>query len=352
MPYSPALDGLRAIAILLVLLFHGRMPGLPGANVGVDVFFVLSGYLITRILLAEHRADGCIDLRRFYRQRLLRLTPPLLLLLLLYALCAPLLWPDYYFHVRDWVVVLIYQADLALVFGMGPLKMLHAWSLGIEERFYLLWPLALLGLLALRNLRVALTVLLVSVLLAGLWRMTALQLWDVSSGEAYYRFDMRITGLMLGGCLGLWISSSLPIPKYLLRRGWLVLAWLVLLAVVLYPTDDKGRLSFGLPLVEVTVLYILLWLHCRPEGMLSKALALRPLVYIGQLSYGLYLFHYPTMEYLKLQHPWWLTLLAGTGVAVALAMFSHHCIERPIRRWRKHQTPLVPLNCPYTQPKG
>jgi len=335
MPYSPALDGLRATAILLVLLFHGRMPGLPGANVGVDVFFVLSGYLITRILLAEHQAAGSLDLRRFYRQRLLRLTPPLLLLLLLYALLAPLLWPDYYFHVRDWVVVLIYQADLALVFGMGPLKMLHAWSLAIEERFYLLWPLALLGLLALKNLRIALPVLLTSVLLAGLWRTAALQLWDVSSGEAYYRFDMRISGPLLGACLGMWIGSGLPVPAHLLRRHWLMLAWLVLLAVVLYPTDDKGRLSFGLPLVEITVLYILLWLHCRPQGLLSKTLTSPPLVYVGQLSYGLYLFHYPVMEYLKLQQPWWLVLLAGTSIAFVFAVFSHHLIERPIRRWRR-----------------
>ena len=338
MPYSPALDGLRAVAILLVLVFHAGVPTLPGANVGVDVFFVLSGYLITRLLLAEHVSSGKLDLRRFYRQRLWRLTPPLLLLLSLYALLAPVLWPDYYFHVRDWVVVLIYQADLALVFGMGPLKMLHAWSLGIEERFYLLWPLALLGLLALKNLRIALTVLLISVLLAGLWRMAALQLWDVSSGEAYYRFDMRISGLLLGACLGIWIGSGLPVPEYLLQRHWLMLAWLVLLAVVLYPADDKGRLSFGLPLVEITVLYILLWLHCRPQGLLSRTLACPPLVYVGQLSYGLYLFHYPVMEYLKLYQPWWVTLLAGTGVAFALAIVSYYLIEQPIRRWRKKAT--------------
>lgn len=335
MPYSPALDGLRAIAILLVLLFHGRMPGLPGANVGVDVFFVLSGYLITRILLAEHQTAGSLDLRRFYSQRLLRLTPPLLLLLLLYALFAPLLWPDYYFHVRDWVVVLIYQADLGLVFGMGPSKLLHAWSLGIEERFYLLWPLALLGLLILKSLRVVLAVLLTSVLLVGLWRMAALQFWDVSSGEAYYRFDMRISGLLLGACLGMWIGNGLQIPAHLLRGHWLMLAWLVLLSVVLYPTDDRGRLSFGLPLVEITVLYILLWLHCRPQGLLSRTLASPPLVYVGQLSYGLYLFHYPVMEYLKLQQPWWLVLSAGTSMAFVIAVFSHHLIERPIRRWRR-----------------
>ncbi|WP_313240475.1 acyltransferase family protein [Stutzerimonas kunmingensis] len=343
MPYSPALDGLRAIAILLVVLFHSRMPGLPGANVGVDVFFVLSGYLITRILLAEHQAAGSLDLRRFYRQRLLRLTPPLLLLLLLYAIFAPLLWPDYYFHVRDWVVVLIYQADLALVFGMGPSKMLHAWSLGIEERFYLLWPLALIGLLVLKNRRVALAVLLTVVLLAGLWRLAALQLWNVSSGEVYYRFDMRITGLLLGSCLGIWIGSGLPVPAQLLRRYWLIVAWLVLLTVVLYPTDDKGRLSFGLPLVEMTALYILLWLHSRPQGLLSKTLACRPLVYVGQLSYGLYLFHYPVMDYLKLQQPWWLVLLTGTSIAFVFAVFSHHLIEQPIRHWRRKPAPAKVL---------
>lgn len=335
MPYSPAIDGLRAVAILLVLSFHAQVPVFPGANVGVDVFFVLSGYLITRILLAEYQATGALDLRRFYRQRLWRLTPPLLLLLLLYAVCAPLLWPDYYFHVRDWVVVLIYQADLALVFGMGPEKMLHAWSLGIEERFYLLWPLALLGLLALRRQRTALTVLLVGVLLVVLWRMSALQLLSMGSAEAYYRFDMRISGLLLGAGLGLWIGRGLPVPERLLRRRWLVLAWLVLLAVVLYPANDKSRLSFGLPLVEAAVLFTLLWLHCRPQGLLGRTLAWRPLVYVGQLSYGLYLLHYPAMEYLKLQQSWWVVLLAGTGAAFVLAVFSHHLIERPIRRWRK-----------------
>lgn len=335
MPYSPALDGLRAVAILLVLLFHAQAPILPGANVGVDVFFVLSGYLITRILLAEHRAGGKLDLRRFYRQRLWRLTPPLLLLLALYALAGPWLWPDYYFHIRDLVTVLIYQADLALVFGMGPEKMTHAWSLGVEERFYLLWPLVLLGLLALRNQRVALAAVLTAMLLVSLWRVTALQLWGVSDGEAYYRFDMRLSGLLLGSWLGLWIGCGGSVSERLLLRRWLVLAWLALLAVVLYPTDDKGRLTFGLPLVEGASLLTLSCLHQRPQGLLGRALAWSPLVYVGQLSYGLYLFHYPVMAYLKLQQPWWVTLLVGTVVALLLAIISHHLIEKPIRRWRK-----------------
>lgn len=341
MPYSPALDGLRALAILLVLMFHAGVPLMPGANAGVDVFFVLSGYLITRLLLAEHSASGTLDLRRFYRQRLLRLTPPLLLLLLLYALFAPVLWPEYYFHMRDWIAVLIYQADLALALGFGPEKMTHAWSLGIEERFYLLWPLALLGLIGLKNLRLALWLLLAVVLLVGLWRMTSLQLFGLDSLVAYYRFDMRLSGLLLGAGLGIWIGYGLPVPEQLLRRHWLVLAGLVLMLVVLYPTGDKGRLSFGIPLLELAVLYGLLWLHQRPQGRFYRTLSWRPLVYVGQLSYGLYLFHYPAMEYLKLQQPWWITLLAGTAIAFVLAVFSYHLIERPIRRWRKRPLETV-----------
>lgn len=145
--YVPALDGLRALAIALVMLFHAGVPFLHGANLGVDIFFVLSGYLIGRLLLAEFRVHAAIDLRRFYRRRLWRLMPPLLLLLALYAVLAPLVWPDYYFHLRDGIELLLYLTDIALVFGDGPQYLLHAWSLGIEERFYLFFPVLLLFLL-------------------------------------------------------------------------------------------------------------------------------------------------------------------------------------------------------------
>ena len=138
--YVPALDGLRAVAILLVMLFHAEVPFLPGANLGVDIFFVLSGYLIGRLLLEEYRCYGAINLSRFYRRRLWRLMPPLIVLVSLYALIAPRIWPDYYFHLRDCFTVLLYLADIALLFGDGPHYMTHAWSLGIEERFYLVLP--------------------------------------------------------------------------------------------------------------------------------------------------------------------------------------------------------------------
>lgn len=145
--YVPALDGLRVVAVALVILFHAGVPFLPGANLGVDIFFVLSGYLIGRLLLAEFRAHAAIDLRRFYRRRLWRLMPPLLLLLALYAALAPLVWPDYCFHLRDGIELLLYVTDIALVFGDGPQYLTHAWSLSIEERFYLLLPVLLLFLL-------------------------------------------------------------------------------------------------------------------------------------------------------------------------------------------------------------
>lgn len=334
MPYSAALDGLRAVAILLVILFHSQAPFMPGGNVGVDVFFVLSGYLITRVLLVEHALSGTLNLRRFYRQRLLRLTPPLLFMLLLYAVFAPLIWSDYYFHARDWFVVLTYQADLALVFGMAPEKMIHAWSLGVEERFYLLWPLVLLCLLAL-SVRKAVLAVFVIVVLIGFWRVTALQFFSMDSNLAYYRFDMRVSGLLLGAALGIWIGRNLPVSRRLLRCRWLLLSWGGMLAVILCPASDRERLSFGLPLVEVTVLLTIVWLHCCPQGILGRMLSWRPLAYVGQLSYGLYLFHYPIMSYLQQEQSWGLTLLLGGGASLIMAVLNHHLIERPIRRWRK-----------------
>ncbi len=334
MPYSAALDGLRAVAILLVIFFHSQVPFIPGGNVGVDVFFVLSGYLITRVLLVEHALSGALNLRRFYRQRLLRLTPPLLFMLLLYAVFAPLIWADYYFHARDWFVVLTYQADLALVFGMAPEKMIHAWSLGVEERFYLLWPLALLGLLAL-SVRKAVLAVLVIVVLIGFWRMTALQFLSMDSNEAYYRFDMRVSGLLLGAALGIWIGRNLSVSRRLLRCRWLLLSWGGMLVVILCPVSDRERLSFGLPLVEATVLLTIVWLNCCPQGILGRMLSWRPLAYVGQLSYGLYLFHYPIMSYLQQEQSWGLTLLLGGGLSLIMAVLNHHLIEQPIRRWRK-----------------
>ena len=145
MAYQPALDGVRALAILAVLLFHAKVPGVPGGFVGVDVFFVLSGFLITTILAGEHRRCGRIDLPGFYRRRLRRLYPALIVFLCAYLLTAGLLFPRVApeKHGRDALLALFYLADYGRALDM-PLSVLnHTWSLAVEAQFYLLWPLRL-----------------------------------------------------------------------------------------------------------------------------------------------------------------------------------------------------------------
>lgn len=183
--YRPALDGIRALAALTVAVYHARFPGLPGGFFGVDVFFVLSGYLITRLLLDEQARSGGLRLDRFIVRRVRRLLPALLLMLLVYLLAAPWLFPDVAFakHLRDAFLSAIYVVNYAAALGAGVSVLGHVWSLAVEMQFYLLWPLVLLGLLRLPR-PVAMGVILVLYMLA-----TAMRWWsaDHLAVWAFYR---------------------------------------------------------------------------------------------------------------------------------------------------------------------
>ena len=210
---------MRAIAALLVVADHCRIPGFEGGFYGVDLFFVLSGYLITRLLIDEHTSSGSIDLPRFYLRRYLRLTPPLLALLAAYLVFGPILWPqfDLWWHVRDALVAAFYISDYARAFLQLPHIVQHTWSLGVEEHFYLLWPLALLGLLRLpaRWRPAALFGLFVA---ATAWRM----IWydDVSDWpETYFRFDTRMAGLMLGALMVTLPPEANSVPSWKAGTG-------------------------------------------------------------------------------------------------------------------------------------
>src|SRR5487761_2131823 len=144
--YNQALDGLRAVAIGLVAADHCWVPGFDSGYFGVDVFFVLSGFLITQLLVDEYDSQGQIDLGKFYLRRLLRLTPPLAILLAVYLAVAPTLWPHYglWPHIRDAALAGLYLADYGRAFWSQPTLLEHTWSLSVEEHFYLLWPFAVL----------------------------------------------------------------------------------------------------------------------------------------------------------------------------------------------------------------
>lgn len=196
MPYNPALDGLRALAVLLALAFHSRIEGFHGGFFGVDVFFVLSGYLITRLLANQHSATGTINVPAFYLRRLHRLYPALLPFLGAYLIAGPLAFPNRQDHARDALVAATYLSDYGFAFWKIPWLVQHTWSLSVEEHFYLAWPVALLLVLRPPGRYWAPVVLSLTVA-ATLWR------WHVVLNvdpwhQPYYRFDTRLSGLLLG----------------------------------------------------------------------------------------------------------------------------------------------------------
>jgi peptidoglycan/LPS O-acetylase OafA/YrhL len=210
--HVPALDGIRAVAVGLVLFQHAGVPGFREGGLGVDVFFVLSGYLITRLLTREIDQTGTLKLATFYLRRLRRLTPPLLILAVAYLVLAPAIWPerDAGQHARFVLAAVTYLTDFARAGHpsfASPIA--HTWSLAVEEHFYMLWPLALLGLTYLPK-RFLLPSLLAGFALATLWRCTGLYLfgWETS----YFRFDFRLSGLLLGAALSVFAGAGRTIP--------------------------------------------------------------------------------------------------------------------------------------------
>jgi peptidoglycan/LPS O-acetylase OafA/YrhL len=326
MKYDPALDGMRAVAILAVVAFHAYAPFAQGGYFGVDLFFVLSGFLITRLLAAEHGASGTIDLRRFYRNRLVRLMP--LLMLVVAVVFAAGMAPA-----SRAVVALLYLTDLVAPFDSPFGVLSHTWSLSVEEHFYLLWPLVLPMILRARNPAAFAFGLWAA---TGLWRMTA---YPAFPGEAtYYRFDARLSGLLLGSAVAL---ARLDIgPERLAGIGRLSLAVLVL-ALLTMPIFTPVSMLLAQPLVEIAAAGLLLTaLH--EGGRLRAGLSHPWLVMVGRWSYGIYLWHYPIAVVLRERFDWPVTLALTLAVSVPLAALTYRAVELPFRRFRRDAPRALP----------
>ena len=325
--YNPALDGLRAVAIVLVLLSHAHAPLFEGAFYGVDLFFVLSGYLITSLLLQELQRTDRIDYWRFYRRRFYRLMPALLLFLVVYCLLAPVLWPGQTDMYTDALVSALYLADYGIAFFDQPDTLLHMWSLSVEEHFYLIWP-PLLALLVHRTPRGQLWRVVLGLLVLGwAWRV----MW-VAQGQLFYeiffRFDTRATGLLTGALLAALVREQ-PAWFQALRARLPHFMWLVLAVPLLMEQawDDMNALVWGMTVVELATALVLVAVLV-PRGPLHDMLSARPLVLIGKLSYGIYLWHYPVVRYLRADLPWPAVVLLGFLISTALAAVSYYTVER------------------------
>jgi peptidoglycan/LPS O-acetylase OafA/YrhL len=297
--YRPALDGIRALAVLAVLLYHGGTR-LKGGFIGVDIFFVLSGFLITTLLLQEWSVKQAIDLPDFYRRRARRLLPALFLTIagvaLIYAIEPSMnhglnlatAAAAVIFYVGNWVIA-FYKLE-----ALGLLD--HTWSLAIEEQFYILWPLLLLICLRRRWRAPSLAVFALALCCASAALRASLWLAAVGS-HVYFRTDTRADGLLLGCALAAIYASEA-------ERRWLRLALeraavplvagvvLILFALTFGPTDRFVFLG-GLTVVALCSAAIIGHVVLAQDSWVTKALGLRALAWIGARSYGMYLFHIP-----------------------------------------------------------
>jgi peptidoglycan/LPS O-acetylase OafA/YrhL len=301
-----ALDGLRTLAILGVILIHLNV--IRGGGIGVDVFFVLSGFVITRLLLIEHERFERIALRAFYARRFLRLAPSLLAMCSLLTI-ASLLFPNGFFH-QQWIGALLsagYVMDFVRAFNpwgldnVGVGATWHTWSLGIEEQFYIVWPVLLLVLLRLpgRARVVALSVLIAIPTCERILIYTPLEAFRI-----YNAPDTRADQLLVGCLLAVSIAGA---PAGALERArtlaavaaWPALAALVAVALWLPISTATGReehviYTVGFLVAAVLAAIVIAALVLDASHPITRALGLRPIAWFGRnLSYGLYVWHYP-----------------------------------------------------------
>ncbi len=361
-PHVDALDGLRGMAVAGVLLFHGGH--LTGGYLGVDLFFVLSGFLITSLLLVEAGERDAIALGSFWARRARRLLPALAGLLVGVALYAFFVaQPSELDQIRgdalatmgyvaNWHAIATGQDYWALFRAPSPLE--HAWSLAIEEQFYLVWPLVFVALLAWWKERTARAVLVVALLFAAVSTALMVATYDPADpSRAYFGTDTRATGILLGAALAAALAIWGPTRSRAGRLGVEGAGWVgvVVLALAWTRLDGEsatlyrgGFLVCGL----ATVLVISAATHPQ-RGPLARALGWRPLCLLGIISYGLYLWHWPVDIVLdgdRTGISGWALFALQTAVAIVIAVASYRWLERPIRRGaltRRQWTVVTPI---------
>jgi peptidoglycan/LPS O-acetylase OafA/YrhL len=344
--YYPALDGLRTIAVGIVLCAHGGVTWFRSGGVGVDIFFVLSGFLITTILRTECQRTGGINFRNFYARRFLRLAPALFLTCAVVAVAKPAFGEP--FPGTDIALALSYTANWAqALYGHYMTWLNHCWSLAIEEQFYVIWPLVILGLE--RGVRApgAKAVL----LLAGAAGIAAYRAWHVgiwTDERINFGLDTRMDSLMTGAALSYFVAAVYdrrpadngghrpPLQGEMVSKALgRVLAPLALATLFLIPNIVTWYSPWmgwiGYVLVAGLAATVLADLVLGRHSLLAPVLATRPMVFVGKISYGLYLLHLPVyfaVEKVIPDAPLVVRLGWKVGVSLALATASYYWFEK------------------------
>jgi peptidoglycan/LPS O-acetylase OafA/YrhL len=348
--YVPAVDGLRALSVLAVIGFHGELSQLSGGFLGVEVFFVVSGYLITSLLLLEQQDHGTISLPQFWLRRARRLLPAVWLLLLAALSASLTLAPDALAQTRsDAAAALLYlsnwwqvlQRHSYFMAAERPPLLQHLWSLAVEEQFYLAWPLLVAPLARRRRLWVFAAALL-GAAGSALWMA---RLFDPTQDptRVYVGSDTRMSGLLLGAALA--ASGLCPLAgdhstnsAARVVKEALGVAGLAALLTAFVRFDSHALLLYrgGLVLVDVATCALLVALVAKTA--LAKTIGSRPCAWLGRRSYGLYLWHWPVFALTRADFdlPWGgLPLLAlRLTLTFAISEVCYRFVEIPVRRGR------------------
>ncbi len=356
--YRPHLDGLRTVAVYLVVAFHAGLGLVSGGFIGVDIFFVLSGFLVTQILIRDLASVGRIRLRQFYSRRVRRILPAAAITLVVTALVYAIIaspaetrdalggFKAAFLYFANWYFIRQSTDYFAANINTNPV--VHFWSLAVEEQFYLVWPMLLAGLYFVTKrlgrpqwwaLRIVVAVGAVASAIA------ALHIGSTNLDRAYYGTDTRAYQLLAGAALALtpqlfhWGARN--------RRYARALAVVVFVGMLALATSalDVSPITRGV-FVAVLAVALIAALENTSGGVVERLLSSTPFTYLGRISYGIYLWHWPVIVIAA--HGRSLSPLAlfaiSCGVATPLAALSFHLIEHPIRAAQtldRFKTPIV-----------
>ena len=354
MGYLPGLDGLRAVAIIGVLLYHAGIDWMPGGFLGVDVFFVISGFLITSLILEEYDRSGRVNFTKFYLGRARRLLPAVAVLLIAVGLAVLIVYQDALsafredalatvFYVNNWWYIFVDQSYFESV-GRPPL-LKHLWSLSVEEQFYLIWPVFALLLMRSGGRPLVRRLALVLAIASTVW-MAVLSIRngypvDADPSRAYFGTDSHSMGLLVGAALAtMWrpgrLSTQVPRGAQLVITGIGVASLAAVIGFYLFVGEFTPWLYRGgfLALAFFTTALIAAVTH--PASFLGPALGTGILRYIGRRSYGIYLWHWPifmvTRPGIDVEWSEPVTFVVRIALTLVIAELSYRLVEMPIRR--------------------
>lgn len=348
----PPLTGYRGIGIITVIVYHSNFKTLPGSWAMMQIFFVLSGFLITAILAGEWKRNGSISMKRFYARRSVRLLPPLLLTIVLLTIYAA------FVHIPDasqrlWgdeSALLFYYSDYRQALGHAPFFgfLAQGWSLSVEEQFYVVWSILLVAAVATGRRSLAYTFAILGIVASAADRLylalSPAHFTNATFTRIYYAFDSRADALFLGCLLGLLASDGYLSnwPKWLVQLqsavAFLAAAFMGWLLFTSYLFTEVVAV-WWLPLATIAGAIILVHFVVAPKSWASAFVGLGVFVFIGDISYTLYLVHFPVFLALipgptGTHWGFWPTELVRLAIVFGIAIASWYLMERPLMRWR------------------